>query len=156
MIGFIAFLSMGVSMALLWLLVMGNYVVSKGGFSFFSTASGTEIGFVVIGLFLPLFMIVCATSFIYIVIEIKKQQMIFKDWIASLKREFVHHETSIHNLIGEQLHQKNADTNDEECDTRTYPLPFKERSIMTISRNESISKYKDLNLPDDVDLLFKG
>ena len=84
----------------------------------------------------------------YLAFEQQKNRLIFKDWIASLKKDFVSYEEKVHAMIGQQLQ-------DELRDTDTFELPFEEpTSVVNISKTDPITKYKDLELPDDVDLHF--
>ena len=151
MLGFVAFLSFAVSTAVVWVAVLVQYIVRMGGLGEILKGGLVNVLIFLIALFLPVMMIASALAFIYIAVEMKKNQLIFKDWLASLQKDFVSHEQSIHALIGRQLQSEL-----EERDTQTYPLPFEEKTVMTISKDEPIAKYKDIELPDDIDLHFKG
>ncbi len=151
MIGFIAFLSFSVCTAVIWFIILMQYIWQMGGLSQIFKGEILNVVIFLIALFLPIMLVATALAFIYTAMELKKNQLIFKDWVASFKKEFASHEETIHSLIGQQLQSEL-----EEKDTLTYPLPFEEKTVMTISKDEPISKYKDLELPDDVDLHFKG
>lgn len=149
MIGFVSFLSISVSMALIWLIAVLSYVMRTSLFD----RPVWEVVFLLMGLFLPFILIFMAVAFVYIALEIKKNQLIFKDWIRSMRKDFVSYEESVHSMIGRQLEE-------EIRDPDTYELPFpkedapEEKSVFQILKEEPISKYKDLELPDDIDLHF--
>lgn len=144
MIALVGFISLCVSIALVWLMAVISYFSKIG----FWARPPMEWFLLVMGVLLPFLLILIGGMFVYISMEQQKNRLIFKDWIASLKKEFVSYEERVHAMIGQQLQ-------DELRDTDTYELPFEEpSSVINISKNEPISKYKDLELPDDVDLHF--
>ncbi len=151
MVGFVTLLSFSVATAVVWMVVLIQYAARTGGWAHILNGGLIDVAIFLIALFLPVMMIASALAFIYTAMEMKKSQLIFKDWLASIQKDFVSHEQSIHALIGQQLQSEL-----EERDTQTYPLPFEEKTVMTISKSEPISKYKDMELPDDIDLHFKG
>ncbi len=151
MLGFVAFLSFSVGASVVWFVVLMQYVWRTGGLVQVFKGDLLNVLIFLIALILPVMMMASATAFLYSAMEMKKSQLIFKDWLASIKKDFVSHEESIHALIGRQLQSELDDR-----DTQTYPLPFEEKTVMTISKDEPIAKYKDIELPDDIDLHFKG
>lgn len=154
MVGFVAFLSFCVSIAVVWVVIMGRYVLSIGGISGLLNGSAVQIGMVLMSFFLPILMVACALGFLYLFLEMKKNQLIFKDWLSSIKKDLEEKERSVHSLVGEQLRQ--TIEQDEGKDTDTYPLPFEEEQVMTISKKDTLAKYQNLELPEGVDLRFKG
>ncbi len=154
MVGFVAFLSFCVSIAVVWVVIMGRYVLSIGGISGLLNGSAVQIGMVLMSFFLPILMVACALGFLYLFLEMKKNQLIFKDWLSSIKKDLEEKERGVHSLVGEQLRQ--TIEQDEGKDTDTYPLPFEEEKVMTISKKDTLAKYQNLELPEGVDLRFKG
>ena len=150
MLGFVTFLSFAVGAAVVWFVILLQYIWIMGGFQQVIKGDLINVLIFLIALFLPIMMIISALAFIYIAMEMKKNQVLFKDWIASVKKDFVSHEASIHSLIGRQIQ-----TEMQEPDNQTYPLPFKEVNVMTVSKEEPISKYNDMELPDHMDFHFK-
>lgn len=152
MLGLTLFLSVCVATSVIWLLAMIGYIMQTGGFRAAMERPLPDMLMLFAGLFLPILTMAIACAMIYVALELKKTQMIFKDWLRNFKRELTLHEASIHALIGKQLQEE---LNDDR-DTQTYQLPFEEttRTVMNILKDEPISKYKDLELPDDVDLHF--
>lgn len=144
MVALVGFVSLSVSIALVWLAAVVSYFAEVG----WQGRPPIEWFLLVMGILLPFLLILIGLMFVYLAFEQQKNRLIFKDWIASLKKDFVSYEEKVHAMIGQQLQ-------DELRDTDTFELPFEEpTSVVNISKTDPITKYKDLELPDDVDLHF--
>lgn len=136
MILLVSFLSVSVAVSIIWI-----------GFILSFLSSGTlpsHATYIVgmMGLFLPLVVIVMSVAFVFLTIEMKKNQLILRDWITALKRDVLNDPAAVHAEIGALVVQ--------EMERSEAP------AVMNISKEEPITKYQNLELPDDVELRFKG
>ena len=133
MIILVGSLSVCVAAVLLWLAFVISYL-SKG-----MVSGNGEFIIILMGLFLPIVIVVMAGAFVYLVLELKRLQLKIKDWVNVFKADVLNDTQAVHEQIG-QILQAQID---------------EAPSVMSISKNEPMSKYKNLELPDDVELRFK-
>jgi hypothetical protein len=134
MVGFVVFFSACIAAVLLWIGFIISFLVNGQ-----ITANGSYI-LVLMGLFLPLIMITMAVTFVYTALELKRLQLKINDWIKALKCDVLNDPIAIHEQIGQLV---KAQIEDDEP------------AVMSISKDEPISKYKNMELPEDVALRFK-
>ena len=134
MIAFVSFLSICVAAVLLWI----GFIISY----FINGQINSNAGYIVglMGLFLPLVVVAMAVAFVYMALELKRLQLKMNDWIKALKCDILNDPVAVHEQIGELV---KAQIEDEEP------------AVMSISKNEPISKYQNMELPEDVALRFK-
>ena len=137
MLGFILLLSAFLSVAFIWLVAFGVIVYSKGGWAFLKALSWSDFLAYWIALLLPVLVILIAFAFIYLSLEMKKNQLFFKDWIKALKGEMPE--------VPPFLMQK------KEIPEELKKAPdSEEQKIVKINKNEPLDKYKDLDSDDNV------
>ena len=134
MIGFVSFLSICVAAVLLWI----GFIISY----FINGQINSNAGYIVglMGLFLPLVVIVMALSFMYMALELKRLQLKINDWIRALKCDVLNDPVAVHEQIGQLVQAQIKDDGP---------------AVMSISKDEPISKYQNMELPEDVALRFK-
>ena len=134
MIAFVVFLSVCVATVLLW----SGFIISF----FINGQMSSNAGYIVglMGLFLPLVVIVMALSFMYMALELKRLQLKINDWIRALKCDVLNDPVAVHEQIGQLVQAQIKDDGP---------------AVMSISKDEPISKYQNMELPEDVALRFK-
>lgn len=131
--GFVTFLSVCVSLSLIWLAFIFS-VIGSGQIAY----RASYIVFLM-GLFLPLVVIAMAVAMMYLLMMQKKNQRLLKSWIALLRRGEI------------------CSTGRSEKLTPKIEQPPKaepQKTIITISPDEPLSNIKDMRLPEDVELRF--
>ena len=127
------FLGACVAVSLLWI----GFIVSFLSHGQIVAGMGYIITFM--GLFLPLVVIGMALMLVYLCFETKRLQLRIKDWVKALKCNVLNDSVAVHeqvgNLIKEQMKEPPA--------------------VLNISKNEPITKYQNMELPEDVELHFK-
>ena len=134
MIGLVAFLSLCVSAVLLWIGFVVSYLTSG------QIASNASYFIGLMGLFLPFVVIFMAVAFVYMALELKRLQLRINDWVKALKCDILNDTVAVHEQIGDLVQ---AQIDDEAP------------AVMSISKDEPISKYQNMELPEDVALRFK-
>jgi len=129
----VSFLSVFVAAALLWLAFVISYL-SNGAVSF-----GGNTIITLMGLFLPFVVMGMAFAFVYLAMELKRLQLKLTDWVNVFKCEVLNDTVAVHEQIGQMVQAQMDDT----------------PAVMSISKSEPMAKYKDLELPEDVELRFK-
>ena len=132
MVAFIILLSTFLSIAFTWLVAFGVIVYSKGGWAFLKALSWPDFLAYWIALLLPILVILTAFAFIYLSLEMKKNQLFFKDWLKALKGEMP--EVPAFLLQKKEIPEELKKEPDME-----------EQKIVKISKNEPLDKYKDLD-----------
>ena len=128
------FLSACVATSLLWI----GFIIS-----FFSQGQAVgAMGYIItlMGLFLPLVVIVMAMALVYLSFEIKRMQLKLNDWIKALKCNVLNDPIAVHEQIGDLVKEQ----------LKEPP------AVLNISKDEPITKYQNMELPEDVELHFKG
>ena len=133
MIALVGFLSVCVAAVLLWI----GFIISYFANGQIASNAGYVVG--LMGLFLPLVIVAFAVTFVYMALELKKLQLKINDWVKALKCDILNDPVAVHEQIG-QLVQSQID---------------EPPAVLNISKDEPISKYRDMELPDDVALRFK-
>lgn len=131
--GFVTFLSVCVSLSLIWLAFIFS-VIGSGQIAY----RASYIVFLM-GLFLPLVVIAMTVAMVYLLIMQKKNQRLLRDWIALVHRD---------EITGAGKSEK--PTPKIEQPPKTEP----QKTIITISPDEPLSNIKDMRLPEDVELRF--
>ena len=131
--GFVTFLSVCVSLSLIWIVFICS-VLGSGQIAY----KASYIVFLM-GLFLPLVVIAKAVAMVYLLMMQKKNQRLLKGWIALLRRG-----------------STNVSAKSEKPTPKTeQPLKSEpQKTIITISPDEPLSNIKDMRLPEDVELRF--
>ena len=133
MVLLVTLLSFCVAAVLLWV----GFIIS-----FLSTGQMMQnAGYIVtlMGLFLPLLIIVMALAFVYLIFEIKRLQLRLNDWIKALKCDVLNDTVAVHEQIGDLV----------KVQMEEPP------AVLNISNDEPITKYQNMELPEDVELRFK-
>ena len=138
MIGFIILLSSFLCLSFVWLMGFGLIISKKGGWVFLKALSGADFLAYWISFLLPVFMILTAFCFIYIALEIKKNQLFFKDWLKALKGE-------VHDIPPFLMQEK-------EIPKELIPKP--EKKVVKINKNEPLERYMNLEPDDGTDYQF--
>ncbi len=135
MILFVGFLSTCIAASIIW----AGFIISflSGG----KITGAASMVVTLMGLFLPLVVIFMALAFVYVALELKKTQLIFKDWATVFRRDVLNDTNAVHDEIGKELQKA----------MKKDISP----AVMNISTDEPIVKYQNMNLPDDVELHFK-
>ena len=145
MIGFVLFLSVFAAMGLAWFALTLGYVLHMGGFERLMSLPLSEFVFISAGLFCPVVVLALGVAFVYLALEMRKTQLLLDIYV--------------HKVSGGA--KKAA-----EPEEITLPLPdetplkdavdaaIQDRPILNISTQENIEKYKDISLPDNLDLHF--
>ena len=81
-----------------------------------------------------------ALSFMYMALELKRLQLKINDWIRALKCDVLNDPVAVHEQIGQLVQAQIKDDGP---------------AVMSISKDEPISKYQNMELPEDVALRFK-
>ncbi len=134
MIILVSFLSITVAAVLLWI----GFIIS-----FLSQGHITQnAGYIVtlMGLFLPLVVVAMAVGFVYLMLEIKRLQLKLNDWVRALKCDVLNDPLAVHQQIGDLVQEQ----------LKEPP------AVLNISKDEPITKYQNMELPEDVELRFKG
>ena len=100
------------------------------------------IGYIVVlmGLFLPLIIIAMALMLVYLSFETKRLQLRMKDLIKALKCNVLNDPVAVHEQVGDLIKKQMKEP----------------PAVLNISKDEPISKYENMELPEDVELRFKG
>lgn len=131
--GFVTFLSVCVSLSLIWLAFIFS-VIGSGQIAY----RASYIVFLM-GLFLPLIVIAMAVAMVYLLIIQKKNQRLLKSWIALVRRDEI----------------SGADRGEKPTPKIEQPPKAEpQKTIITISPDEPLSNIKDMRLPEDVELRF--
>ena len=128
------FLSACVATSLLWI----GFIIS-----FLNQGQITAgMGYIItlMGLFLPLVVIIMAMALVYTSFEIKRLQLRLNDWIKALKCNVLNDPIAVHEQIGDLVKEQ----------LKEPP------AVLNISKDEPITKYQNMELPEDVELHFKG
>ena len=133
MIIFVSFLSICVAAVLLWV----GFIISYFANGQITTNAGYVVG--LMGLFLPLIIMAMAVAFVYLALELKRLQLRINDWVKALKCDILNDTVAVHEQIGELVQ---AQMNEPPA-------------VLNISKDEPISKYQNMELPEDVALRFK-
>ena len=133
MIIFVSFLSICVAAVLLWV----GFIISYFANGQITTNAGYVVG--LMGLFLPLIIMAMAVAFVYLALELKRLQLKINDWVKALKCDILNDTVAVHEQIGELVQ---AQMNEPPA-------------VLNISKDEPISKYQNMELPEDVALRFK-
>ena len=128
------FLSACVATSLLWIGFIISYL-NQG-----QITAGMGYIITLMGLFLPLVVIVMAMALVYLSFEIKRMQLKLNDWIKALKCNVLNDPIAVHEQIGDLVKEQ----------LKEPP------AVLNISKDEPITKYKNMELPEDVELHFKG
>ena len=128
------FLSACVATSLLWIGFIISYL-NQG-----QIAAGMGYVITLMGLFLPLVVIVMAMALVYLSFEIKRMQLKLNDWIKALKCNVLNDPIAVHEQIGDLVKEQ----------LKEPP------AVLNISKDEPITKYQNMELPEDVELHFKG
>ncbi|MBO5997456.1 MAG: hypothetical protein J6P93_02925 [Alphaproteobacteria bacterium] len=133
--GFLVFfLSACVATSLLWIGFIISFL-NQG-----QVVSGINYVVILMGLFLPLVIIAIAMALVYLSLENKKLQLRLNDWVKALRCNVLNDPVAVHeevgNLVKKQLKEPPA--------------------VLNISKDEPITKYQNMELPEDVELRFKG
>lgn len=128
------FLSACVATSLLWIGFIISYL-NQG-----QIAAGMGYIITLMGLFLPLVVIVMAMALVYLSFEIKRMQLKLNDWIKALKCNVLNDPIAVHEQIGDLVKEQ----------LKEPP------AVLNISKDEPITKYQNMELPEDVELHFKG
>lgn len=129
----VGFLSVCVASSLLWL----AFVISFLSNGQLSSGAGNIIA--LMGLFLPFVVMAMAFAFVYLAMELKRLQLKLTDWINVFKCDVLNDTVAVHEQIGQMVQAQIDDT----------------PAVMNISKSEPMAKYRDLELPEDVELRFK-
>ena len=128
------FLSACVATSLLWIGFVISFL-SQG-----QVASGMGYIITLMGLFLPLVIIVMALALVYLSLETKRLQLRLNDWIKALKCNVLNDPVAVHEEIGDMVKKQMKEP----------------PAVLNISKDEPITKYQNMELPEDVELRFKG
>ena len=133
MIFLVSFFSVCVASVLLWTVFIISY---------FSNGQITQNAAYILGLmglFLPFVVIAMGVAFIYQTLELKRLQLKISDWIKTLKCDILNDTEAVHEQIGQLV----------QAQMQEPP------AVLNISKDEPISKYQNMELPEDVALRFK-
>ena len=133
MIILVSFLSACVAAVLLWC----GFIISYFANGQIMTNAGYVVG--LMGLFLPIIIIVMGIAFVYQTLELKRLQLKINDWVKALKCDILNDTVAVHEQIGELV----------QAQMKEPP------AVLNISKDEPISKYQNMELPEDVALRFK-
>lgn len=136
MILLVSFLSVCVAAVLLWI----GFIVS-----FLSSGQiASNAGYIItlMGLFLPFVIVAFAVAFVYMALEIKRLELRINDWVKALKCDILNDPVAVHQQIGEMVQEQLKQT--------------EAPAVLNISKDEPITKYQNMELPEDVELHFKG
>lgn len=127
------FLSFCVAVSLLWT----GFIISF----LHQGQVAANMGFVVtlMGLFLPLVVIAMALMLVYLSFETKRLQLRVNDWIKALKCNVLNDTVAVHEQVGDLIKEKMKEP----------------PAVLNISKSEPITKYQNMELPEDVELRFK-
>ena len=102
----------------------------------------TGVGYIVVlmGLFLPLVIIAMALILVYLGFETKRLQLRMNDWVKALKCNVLNDPVAVHEQVGDLIKEQMKEP----------------PAVLNISKDEPISKYENMELPEDVELRFKG
>ena len=131
LVGFFSFL---VAAVLLWI----GFIVSFLSHGQMMAHAGYIV--TLMGLFLPLVIIVMALGFVYLTLEMKRLQFKINDWIKALKCDVLNDTVAVHEQIGDLVKEQMKEP----------------PAVLNISKDEPITKYQNMELPEDVELRFKG
>ena len=92
------------------------------------------------GLFLPLIIIAMALMLVYLSFETKRLQLRMNDLIKALKCNVLNDPVAVHEQVGDLIKKQMKEP----------------PAVLNISKDEPISKYENMELPEDVELRFKG
>ena len=134
MILLVSFLSVFVAAVLLWI----GFIVSFLNHGQMMVNAGYVV--TLMGLFLPLVIIVMALCFVYLTLEMKRLQFKINDWIKALKCDVLNDTVAVHEQIGDLVKEQMKEP----------------PAVLNISKDEPITKYQNMELPEDVELRFKG
>lgn len=137
MIVFVILLSCFLSVAFVWLAAFGFIVYSKGGWAFLKALSWPDFLAYWIALLLPVLVILMAFAFIYLSLEIKKNQLFFKDWLKVLRGEM----PEVPPFLMQEKEIPEELKKESQTETQT---------VVKISKNEPLEKYKDLDSNDNI------
>ena len=133
MMSFVFFLSACVAVSLLWI----GFIIS-----FLSQGQITSgMGYIVtlMGLFLPLIVIAMSLMLVYLSFETKRLQLRLNDLIKTLKCNVFNDTVAVHEQIGDLVKEQMKEP----------------PAVLNISKDEPITKYQNVELPEDVELRFK-
>ena len=128
------FLSTCVAVSLLWI----GFIISFLNQGQMMAHAGYVV--TLMGLFLPLIVILMALALVYLTFEVKRFQLTLNDWIKALKCNVLNDPVAVHEQIGDMVKEQMKEP----------------AAVLNISKDEPISKYQNMELPDDVELRFKG
>ena len=133
MMVFVFFLSACVAVSLLWI----GFIIS-----FLSQGQITSgMGYIVtlMGLFLPLIIIAMSLMLVYLSFETKRLQLRLNDLIKTLKCNVFNDTVAVHEQVGDLIKEQMKEP----------------PAVLNISKDEPITKYQNVELPEDVELRFK-
>ena len=144
MVGFIVFLSVFATMGIAWFGATLAYVLRVGGVGRLLSLSVSEFVLVMAGLFCPIIVLALGLAFVYLALELRKIQLLLNRRIPAAHVAVTD--------VKEDKPKTAPDGSTEEA-KEVEPL-IQDRPVLNISTQESIEKYKDISLPDNLDLHF--
>ncbi|MBP5534700.1 MAG: hypothetical protein J6Y03_04255 [Alphaproteobacteria bacterium] len=133
MMPLVFFLGACVAASLLWI----GFIISflKQG----QITSGMSYIVTLMGLFLPLVIVAMSLFLVYLSLEIKRLQLRLSDLIKALKCNVLNDPVAVHEQVGDLIKEKMKEP----------------PAVLNISKDEPITKYQNMELPEDVELRFK-
>ena len=151
MVGFIVFLSIFATMGMAWFGVTIAYILHIGGFERLLSLPVSEFILLSAGLFCPLVVLALGVGLVYTALEMRKTQMLLNMYLrkgASVSKpvEEIKEEPA---PVPEPEPVPEAEKEEET----TEPV-IQDRPVLNISTQEKLETYKDVALPENLDLHF--
>ena len=148
MVGLIVFLSVFAAMGLAWFGVTIGYVMHIGGFERLLSLPVSEFILISAGLFCPVLILAFGVAFVWIAVEMRKTQLLLNMHLRKEKTAV----KVIQEPKAEQMDLPLSENRPAE-EEPTEPT-IHDRPVLNISTQESMEKYKDISLPENLDLHF--
>lgn len=148
MVGLIVFLSVFAAMGLAWCGVTIGYVMRIGGFDRLLSLPVPEFILISAGLFCPILILAFGVAFVWIVAEMRKTQLLLN---MHLRKEKTSAKVT-QEPKAEQIELPLSES--RPVDEKPTEPTIHDRPVLNISTQESMEKYKDISLPENLDLHF--
>ena len=149
MVGFVLFLSLCVAMGIAWFGMTTGYVLHTGGFERLFALPSSEFVLITAGLFCPIIVLAMGIAFVHLALEMRKIQLLFNIYVRKEpKKSKIPHDRE------EQRDVAILPISEKKEEPEPEPVILHDRPVLNISTQETVDKYRDISLPDNLDLHF--
>ena len=99
------------------------------------------------GLFCPIIVLAMGIAFVHLALEMRKIQLLFNIYVRKAQKKAKAPQEEQRNVAVLPIPEKKQEQEPE-------PVILRDRPVLNISTQETVDKYRDISLPDNLDLHF--